>query len=69
MSNKQEHGNGCSSKCHCSGGMDRRNFLKLTGAGCAALLTSQMPVMAGLFNPSDFEKLVPSDKKLSPEWV
>ena len=50
-------------------GVDRRNFLKLAGSGSLAMLASRMPVMAGPFVPGDFEKLVPSDKKLSPEWL
>lgn len=47
----------------------RRNFLRLTGSGSLALLASRMPVMAGPFTHEDFEKLIPSDKKLDPNWV
>ena len=50
-------------------GVDRRNFLKLAGGGSLAFLTSRMPLMAGPFAPGDFDKLVPADKKLSPEWL
>ena len=50
-------------------GLDRRRFLKHTGAGALACLSSRLPVMAGPFTREDFEKLVPADKKLSPEWV
>lgn len=32
-------------------------------------LASSIPVMAGPFEVADFEKLVPADKKLHPEWV
>jgi uncharacterized protein (DUF608 family) len=39
------------------------------GLSAAAALASGVPVMAGPFEASDFEKLVPADKKLSPEWV
>jgi uncharacterized protein (DUF608 family) len=28
-----------------------------------------MPVMAGPFDPADFEKVVPSNKKLDPAWI
>jgi non-lysosomal glucosylceramidase len=49
--------------------MDRRNFIKMTGAGSMALLASRLPVMAGPFETADFERLVPSDKKLDPQWV
>jgi uncharacterized protein (DUF608 family) len=54
--------------CGCQGGLSRRKFLILAGAGAAAAAT-RMPVMAGPFEAKDFEKLVPADKKLSPEWV
>lgn len=50
-------------------GVDRRNFLKLAGSSSLAFLSSRLPVMAGPFGPADFERLVPADKKLSPEWV
>lgn len=48
---------------------NRRGFLRLTGTGSLALLASRMPLMAGPFDREDFEKLIPSDKKLDPEWV
>jgi non-lysosomal glucosylceramidase len=35
----------------------------------AASLASKLPVMAGPFESSDFEKLVPADKKLDPAWA
>ena len=59
----------CSGKCNCGGGVARRDFLKVAGATSTALLGSAMPVMAGPFEPSEFERLVPADKKLSPDWV
>ena len=57
-----------SPNCGCNGGLSRREFLILAGAG-AAVAATRMPVMAGPFEAKDFEKLVPADKKLSPEWV
>lgn len=66
---KQEQEAKCSGPCNCSGGMVRRDFLKMAGAGSMAVLAAQLPAMAGPFEGADFEKLVPSDKKLSPEWV
>jgi non-lysosomal glucosylceramidase len=51
------------------GGVDRRNFMKMAGAGSMALLASRLPVMAGPFTREDFEKLVPADKKLDPDWI
>ncbi|MGA2243882.1 MAG: GH116 family glycosyl-hydrolase [Verrucomicrobiota bacterium] len=49
----------------------RRDFLRLLGLGGVAL-TAFRPweaAMAGPFTRSDFENLVPADKKLSPDWV
>ncbi|MFA6482348.1 MAG: GH116 family glycosyl hydrolase [Bacteroidales bacterium] len=59
-------------KCSCGGscnpGIDRRDFLRLTGVGSLGLFAG-LPVMAGPFKNTDFQDLVPVDKKLSPEWV
>jgi uncharacterized protein (DUF608 family) len=57
-----------SANCGCQRGVSRREFLVAAGAG-AAMAAAGMPVMAGPFEAKDFEKLVPADKKLSPEWV
>ena len=46
----------------------RREFLQAVGAGAAAAFVWPLPVWAAETSP-DFEKLVPADKKLSPEWV
>jgi len=59
----------CGSAGCCCGGPTRRDFLKIAGAGAAAALTTGLPPMAGPFEAADFEKLIPADKKLSPEWV
>jgi uncharacterized protein (DUF608 family) len=48
--------------------LNRRNFLRLAGAGSLVFYTG-MPLTAGPFVKSDFDGLVPVDKKLSPEWV
>jgi len=52
-------------------GFARRDFLRLLGASGIAALTFHpwKNVMAGPFDRADFERLVPSDKKLSPEWL
>jgi non-lysosomal glucosylceramidase len=52
-------------------GFARRDFLRLIGASATAALTFRpwQYAMAGPFTRADFEKLVPADKKLSPEWV
>jgi uncharacterized protein (DUF608 family) len=49
--------------------LDRRRFLKSSSLTAAGFAFSRMPVMAGPFTREDFDKLVPADKKLSPEWV
>ncbi len=49
--------------------LERRDFLKLAGAGSMALFGSRLPLMAGPFTREDFEKLVPADKKLTSGWV
>jgi hypothetical protein len=56
----------CSSP-NCCGGITRRAAIKLFGI--VAVCSLDLPVMAGPFENSDFENLVPPDKKLSPEWV
>jgi non-lysosomal glucosylceramidase len=52
-------------------GFARRDFLRLAGAGGVGLLAFRPweVAMAGPFTRADFDKLVPADKKLSPEWV
>src|SRR5436190_216713 len=58
----------CSSP-NCCGGITRREAIKWFGMAAAASIASKVPVMAGPFENAEFEKLVPSDKKLSPDWV
>ena len=64
-------GNDCDSPdCGCdSGNLARRGFLKLSGLAAAGLAFSGLPPMAGPFTQDDFDRLVPADKKLRPEWV
>ena len=47
----------------------RRDFIKITMLSAAAAFSPGLRAVAGPFEASDFEKLVPSDKKLSEEWV
>ena len=60
-----------SGNCGCAGpSYGRRDFLRQIGLGVAAVAFEPWTSsMAGPFSRSDFEKLVPADKKLSPEWV
>jgi uncharacterized protein (DUF608 family) len=67
--NKRQTGNcGCSSPS-CGGGIQRRDFIKTLALGATAAAGSALPVMAGPLQASDFEKMVPADKKLDPAWV
>ncbi len=63
----------CSGPCSCSShktaAWTRRDFLKSVGAGASALALHPWQAMAGPFTRADFEKLVPADKRLRPEWV
>lgn len=51
--------------------LGRRDFLRLAGLGATAAITFHPWefAMAGPFTRSDFGRLVPSDKKLSAQWV
>src|SRR5512141_3454406 len=60
----------CQPGCGCNGGVGGRDFLRVAGAEAMALVVAgRLPAMAGPFQQSDFERLVPADKKLRPEWV
>ena len=48
--------------------LNRRNFLRLTGTG-SFIFCAGLPVTAGPFAASDFNGLIPIDKKLNPSWV
>ena len=49
--------------------MLRRDFLKLAGVAGGVAMLAEGFAMAGPFTAADFDKLVPRDKKLHPEWV
>ena len=59
----------CKGSCGCNAGMDRRTFLKLSAAAGAAAMLGSRSAIAGPFTRADFDKLVPADKKLSPDWI
>ncbi len=58
----------CSCGGNCSPNIDRRDFLRLAGVGSLGLFAG-LPAMAGPFDLTDFNDLVPADKKLSPAWI
>jgi len=49
--------------------MSRRDFLRLAGVAGGAAALSEAYVAVGPFTTGDFDKLVPRDKKLRPEWI
>ncbi|MBN2506657.1 MAG: hypothetical protein JXQ71_08180 [Verrucomicrobia bacterium] len=49
--------------------LTRRDFLRAAGGAATGLMLSRLPLVAGPFSRTDFEKLVPADKKLRPDWV
>jgi len=59
----------CNKPGCCGSGPSRRDFLKLVGFGAAAAAFTPQGVAAESPGAVDHEKLVPADKKLSPEWV
>jgi uncharacterized protein (DUF608 family) len=56
-------------RCGCCGGLNRRDFVKIVGAGAAGAVAANFPVMAGPFVATELARLVPPDKKLAPAWV
>lgn len=47
----------------------RRDFLRTTGLTATMLMSSRINVMAGPFSVTDFDKIIPANKKLSYEWI
>ncbi|MCX6906924.1 MAG: glucosylceramidase, partial [Verrucomicrobia bacterium] len=65
--NQARNSTPCSSPGCCSS-LTRRDVLKILGWS-AAMAAGARHAMAGPFTRADFEKLVPADKKLRPDWV
>jgi non-lysosomal glucosylceramidase len=60
----------CSTLRGCCGPIDRRTFLKWSGAATAAASVSGVMPVAGPFAAEDFrDHFVPADKKLNPAWI
>jgi non-lysosomal glucosylceramidase len=49
--------------------MARRDFLRLMGLGTASLLAGPTAAGADPSAAADFQKMVPADKQLTPEWI
>ncbi|HWD39376.1 MAG TPA: GH116 family glycosyl hydrolase [Fimbriimonas sp.] len=61
---------GCDDQnCGCHSGMPRRDFLRITGATAAGAALGLPLRMAKQASHSEFENLVPANKKLSREWI
>ena len=61
----------CESDCSChtkTSPITRRDFL-LTTTALASAAASKMPAVAGPFQASDFQTLVPENKRLSAAWI
>lgn len=61
--------NCASPACGCRAGWGRRDFLKLSGLAAGGFALAGWPAVAGPFSREDFDRLVPADKKLRPDWV
>lgn len=59
-----------SSSCGCSSpALTRRDFIRWTTLAAAGAAVVRWPAVAGPFEAKDFERIIPSDKKLDPVWV
>ncbi len=67
MNSTEPEKSSCACGGNCKPGIDRRDFIRLAGMGSLGLYAGS--VMAGPFHRSDFNDLVPADKKLAPAWV
>ncbi len=61
----------CGDSACCGGGLDRRTFIQVAGAGAVAVSgMSSLTACAGLFASRDTDDhFIPVDKKLSGDWV
>ena len=49
--------------------LDRRSFLRLAGIGTLVTLGGQRPILAASLSDPAFDRIIPADKKLSPDWI
>src|SRR5258707_161979 len=66
---RQEKAASACASPNCCGGMTRRDAIRWFGVAAVSAFGPNLPVMAGPFEAAEFEKLVPADKKLDPDWV
>ena len=69
MSSNPESSSCNSRRCGCDSSVTRRDFIRWSSLAAASAALPRWPSIAGPFSAADFEKLVPSDKKLDPAWV
>ena len=69
MNKPTENSCGCQPGACSPAPFSRRGFIKAGTFASAAMMSGGLRVMAGPFTQADFEKIVPSDKKLSKEWI
>jgi non-lysosomal glucosylceramidase len=50
-------------------GWSRRHFLEVSTAATLGLFLSRLSALAGSSTRTDFDRLIPTDKALSPDWV
>ncbi|HRY49347.1 MAG TPA: GH116 family glycosyl hydrolase [Candidatus Paceibacterota bacterium] len=55
--------------CSCSGSLPRRDFIVSSSLATVGLALGRFPAIAGPFDPEEFHRLIPADKKLDPAWV
>ncbi len=55
--------------CGCQSSLTRRDFLRWTSLAATSAAVVHWPTIAGPFSAQDFEKVIPADKKLDPDWV
>ena len=67
----REKSDSCCSTPGCCGSssLTRRSFLGTVALASAGSVVLPQMVMAGPFEPGDYQKYIPEDKKLSKEWV
>ncbi|MFC7337857.1 GH116 family glycosyl hydrolase [Haloferula chungangensis] len=69
MNKPTEDSCGCQPGACSPAPFSRRGFIKAGTFTSAAMMSGGLRVMAGPFTQADFEKIIPSDKKLTKDWI